>query len=93
MFDKNDIIDAKPVKVKHQIVFELMYWRRGRLRALLEDIDFTKWRFLNRFQILHNAIEQLKQMSPADTRFLDDVEEQVKGVLRKYYNWLDSATR
>lgn len=89
MLTQNDIVEVKPIKVKHQIVFELMYWRRGRLRALLEDIDFNKWKYMNRFEILHNAINRLKQMSPADVTFLNKVELQVSGVLRQHYSWLD----
>lgn len=82
-------LSTRLVKIKHQIVFELMYHRRERLRRLLEDIDFSKMSGMRKYQVLHEAIKQLKEMSPADSKFLDRVEEQVHWVLNKYYGWFN----
>ena len=86
MFTKE--LDTRLVKIKHQIVFELMFHKKERLRRLLEDIDFGAMTGMRKHQILHNACVQLKQMSPSDTRLLNSVERQVRWVLDTYYDWI-----
>ena len=82
-------LSTRLVKIKHQIVFELMYHRRERLRTLLEKVDFGALSEMNKHQVLHEAIKQLKEMSPVDSKFLDRVDEQVHWVLNKYYGWFN----
>lgn len=82
-------LEIRLVKIKHQIVAELMYHRKERLRTLLENVDFSKMSGIRKYQVLHEAIKQLKEMSPADSKFLDRVEEQVHWVLNKYYGWFN----
>ena len=80
--------DVNLVKIKQQIIFELMYRRKERLRALLEKVDFKGLTGMNKHNVLSSAIGQLKQMSPLDTRLLDNVERQVRWVLDTYYSWI-----
>lgn len=82
-------LDVRLVKIKHQIVFELMYRRKEKLRMLLEQVNFQALSGMNKYQILHAAIAQLKEMSPADEFLLDRVEEQVSWVLTDYYDWFN----
>ena len=44
---------------------------------------------MKKHKLLHNAIVQLKEMSPSDTRLLDNVERQVRWVLDTYYGWIE----
>ena len=81
--------ETRLVKIKHQIVFELMFHKKERLRRLLEKVDFLALAGMDKHQVLHEAIKQLKEMSPADSKFLDRVEEQVHWVLNKYYGWFN----
>jgi hypothetical protein len=82
-------IEIRLVKIKHQIVAELMYHRKERLRTLLENVDFSKMSGMNKHQVLHEAIAQLSRMSPTDSLFLNRVEEQVSWVLNTYYRWFN----
>lgn len=82
-------IDTRLVKIKHQIVFEIMFHRRERLRTLLEKVDFGALSEMNKHQVLHEAIAQLSRMSPDDRLFLERVEEQVSWVLNTYYRWFN----
>ena len=43
---------------------------------------------MKKHQVLHETIKQLKEISPAESRFLDNVERQVRWVLDTYYNWI-----
>lgn len=87
-FNNIQTLDVNLAKVKVQLIEELMYKRKERLRALVEKIDFGAMTGMNKQQVLHNAIVQLKEMSPAESRFLDNVERQVRWVLDTYYNWI-----
>ncbi len=87
-FDDVKTMDVNLAKVKVQLIEELMYKRKEQLRALVEKIDFGAMTGMRKHQILHNACVQLKQMSPSDTRLLDNVERQVRWVLDTYYNWI-----
>ncbi len=82
-------LSTRLVKIKHQIVFELMYHRREHLRMLLEKVNFQALSGMNKYQILHAAIEQLKEMSTSDELLLDRVEKQVGGVLANHYEWFE----
>lgn len=82
-------LSTRLVKIKHQIVFELMFHRKEKLRMLLEKVNFQALSDMNKYQILHAAIEQLKEMSTSDELLLDKVEAQVGGVLDKYYTWFN----
>lgn len=88
-FDDIKTMDVSLVKVKLQLIEELMYRRKERLRVLVEDIDFDAMTGMNKHEVLHNAVEQLRQMSPMDSRVLDSVEQQVHWVLDTYYSWLE----
>ena len=81
-------LDVSLIKVKLQLVEELMCRRKERLRVLLENVDFRTMAGMRKHQVLHNACEQLRQMSPTDSRLLDSVERQVHWVLDTYYNWI-----
>lgn len=87
-FDDVHTMDVRLVKIKHQIIFELMCRRKERLRALLENVKFEKMSGMKKHQVLHETIKQLKEISPAESRFLDNVERQVQWVLDTYYNWI-----
>lgn len=89
--DFNDIktMEISLIKVKLQLIEELMCRRKERLRVLVEDIDFERMAGMGKHQVLHNTINQLKEMSSADTRLLDNVERQVRWVLDTYYKWID----
>ena len=81
--------ETRLVKIKHQIVFELMFHKKERLRMLLEKIDFNELAGMRKYQVLHATVEQLKEMSPKDELFLNRVEKQVGWVLAKYYGWFN----
>ena len=87
-FDDVKTMDVNLIKIKHQIIFELMCRRKERLRALLENVKFEKMSGMKKHQVLHETIKQLKEISPAESRFLDNVERQVRWVLNTYYNWI-----
>lgn len=87
-FNNIQTLDVNLAKVKVQLIEELMYKRKERLRALVEKVDFAAMTGMRKHQILHNACVQLKQMSPSDTRLLDNVERQVRWVLDTYYDWI-----
>lgn len=87
-FDDVHTMDVRLVKIKQQIIFELTYRRKERLRALLENVKFEKMSGMKKHQVLHETIKQLKEISPAESRFLDNVERQVRWVLDTYYNWI-----
>ena len=82
-------MDISLNKVKLQLVEELMCRRKERLRALVEDIDFRTMTGMRKHQVLHSAVEQLKEMSPSDTRLLEKIERQVRWVLDTYYGWIE----
>lgn len=88
--DFNDVqtMDISLNKVKLQLVEELMCRRKERLRALVEDIDFRTMTGMSKHRVLHNAIKQLKEMSPTDSRLLNAVEQQVHWVLDTFYGWI-----
>lgn len=88
-FDDVHTMDVRLVKIKQQIIFELMCKRKERLRTLVERVDFGAMTGMRKHQVLHNTINQLKEMSSADTRLLDNVERQVRWVLDTYYKWID----
>ena len=81
--------EMRLTKIKHQIVFELMFHRKEKLRMLLEKVNFQALSGMNKYQILHAAIEQLKEMSTSDELLLDRVEKQVGGVLANHYEWFE----
>ena len=81
--------ETRLTKIKHQIVFELMFHRKEKLRMLLEKVNFQALSGMNKYQILHAAIGQLKEMSTSDELLLDKVEAQVGVVLDKYYTWFN----
>ena len=89
--DFNDVqtMDISLNKVKLQIVEELMSRKKERLRALLENINFEQMTGMGKHEVLHNACEQLRQMSPTDSRLLNAVEQQVHWVLDRYYTWIE----
>ena len=89
--DFNDIqtLDVNLVKIKQQIIFELMCRRKERLRMLVEDVRFDKMTGMNKHKVLASAINQLKRMSPADSNLLDSVARQVRWVLDTYYGWIE----
>lgn len=87
MFTKE--LDTRLVKIKHQIVFELMFHKKERLRRLLEKVDFLALAGMDKHQVLHEAIAQLSRMSPTDSLFLNRVKEQVSWVLNTYYRWFN----
>ena len=88
--DFNDVqtMDISLNKVKLQLVEELMCRRKERLRALVEDIDFRTMTGMSKHRVLHNAIKQLKEMSPTDSRLLNAVEQQVLCVLYTFYGYI-----
>lgn len=88
-FEDVQTMDIKLIKVKLQLIEELMCRRKERLRGLVEYIDFEGMTGMGKHQVLHNAVEQLIQMSPTDSRLLDAVEQQVHWVLDTYYSWLE----
>lgn len=87
-FDDIKTMDVRLIKIKHQIIFELMCRRKERLRMLVEDVRFDKMTGMNKHRVLDSAINQLKRMSPADSNLLDSVARQVRWVLNTYYNWI-----
>lgn len=88
-FDDVYTMDVRLVKIKQQIIFELMCRRKERLRMLVEDVRFDKMTGMNKHKVLASAINQLKRMSPADSNLLDSVARQVRWVLDKYYTWIE----
>ena len=88
-FDDIKTMDIGLIKVKVQLIEELMYRRKERLRGLVEYVDFSTMTGMRKHQVLHNAVEQLRQMSPMDSGVLDSVEQQVHGVLDTYYTWIE----
>ena len=88
-FDDFQTLDVNLAKIKRQLIEELMCRKKERLRALLENVKFEKMSGMKKHKLLHNAIVQLKEMSPSDTRLLDNVERQVRWVLDTYYGWIE----
>lgn len=88
-FNNIQTLDVNLVKIKQQIIFELMCRRKERLRMLVEDVRFDKMTGMNKHKVLASAINQLKRMSPADSNLLDSVARQVRWVLDTYYGWIE----
>lgn len=81
-------INVELIKIKQQLIFELDYWRKYRLRALVERIQWDEYIGMNKHAVLGNAISELRKLSPRDVQFLDRTEKQVGWVLDKYYGWI-----
>lgn len=88
MFNAETDLEVGLTKIKHQVVFELMCLRKERLRALVERVNWRRYRGMPKHVVLSNGINELKELSPKDTKILDNVEKQVHWVLDTYYGWI-----